>query len=166
MVQKPCNFSSLLAVTSCISRHIWIKCNFLYNLCIWCQIFLFFLPASISYERAATATKTSLEKWIRSASIFIARIPSRLIRQMLQFLLESNSKRLYQTSCRKRKRNLLSCVPILERKKNRSFVERYGHAFKRTEICTMTTLNQKKAVESGSSSKHASILLIHGLRPH
>ena len=30
-----------------------------------------------------TATKTSLKKWIRAASNFIALIPSRLIRQML-----------------------------------------------------------------------------------
>ena len=31
----------------------------------------------------ATATKTSIQKWIRAASNFIALIPSRLIRQML-----------------------------------------------------------------------------------
>ena len=30
-----------------------------------------------------TATKTSLKKWIRAASNFIALIPSRLIRQIL-----------------------------------------------------------------------------------
>ena len=33
-----------------------------------------------------TATKTSLKKWIRAASNFIALIPSRLIRQMLEYL--------------------------------------------------------------------------------
>ena len=66
----------------------------------------------------------------------------------------------------KKKKLVVLCSHPREKKQTRSFVERYGHAFKRTEICTMTTLNQKKAVESGSSSKHASILLIHGLRPH
>ena len=33
-----------------------------------------------------TATKTSLKKWIRAASNFIALIPSQLIRQMLENL--------------------------------------------------------------------------------
>ena len=66
----------------------------------------------------------------------------------------------------KKKKVVVLCSYPREGKKIRSFVERYGHAFKHTEICIMTTLHQKKAVESGSSSKHASILLIHGLRPH
>ena len=66
----------------------------------------------------------------------------------------------------KKKKLVVLCSHPREEKKNRSFVERYGHAFKRTEICTMTTLHQKQAVESGSSSKHPSILLILGLRPH
>ena len=33
-----------------------------------------------------TATKTSLKKWIRAASNFIALIPSRSIRQMLEYV--------------------------------------------------------------------------------
>ena len=86
---------------------------------------------------------------------------------MLQFLVELNSKRLYQKFMQEKKKKLVVlCSHPWEEKKNSSFVDKYGHAFKRTEICTMTTLHQKKAVESGSSSKHASILLIHGLRPH
>ena len=46
----------------------------------------------------ATATKTSLTKWIRAASNFIALIPSRLIHQMLANVLELNSKGLHQSS--------------------------------------------------------------------
>ena len=46
----------------------------------------------------ATATKTSLKKWIHAASNFIALIPSRLINQMLADCLELNSKGLYQSS--------------------------------------------------------------------
>ena len=46
----------------------------------------------------ATATKTSLEKWIRAASNFIALTSSLLIRQMLANVLELNSKGLYQSS--------------------------------------------------------------------
>ena len=46
----------------------------------------------------ATATKTSLKKWIRAASNFIALIPYRLIRQFWPIFLELNSKRLYQSS--------------------------------------------------------------------
>ena len=42
----------------------------------------------------ATATKTSLKKWIRAASNFIALIPSRLIRQMLAYFF--GVERLYQ----------------------------------------------------------------------
>ena len=38
-----------------------------------------------------TATKTSLKKWIRAASNFIALIPSRLIRQMLEYLFAVES---------------------------------------------------------------------------
>ena len=46
----------------------------------------------------ATATKTSLKKWICAASNFIALIPSRLIRQ----ILELSSKGLYQSSGKKK----------------------------------------------------------------
>ena len=35
-----------------------------------------------------TATKTSLKKWIHTASNFVALIPSRLIRQMLTNIVE------------------------------------------------------------------------------
>ena len=35
-----------------------------------------------------TATKTSLKKWIHTASNFVALIPSRLIRQMLANFVE------------------------------------------------------------------------------
>ena len=35
-----------------------------------------------------TATKTSLKKWIHTASNFVALIPSRLIRQMLANIVE------------------------------------------------------------------------------
>ena len=47
----------------------------------------------------ATATKTSLKKKIRAASNFIALIPTRFIRHMLEiFVLELNSKGLYYSS--------------------------------------------------------------------
>ena len=46
----------------------------------------------------ATATKTSLKKWIHGASNFIALIPSRLIHQMLANCLKLNSKGQYQSS--------------------------------------------------------------------
>ena len=45
-----------------------------------------------------TATKTSLKKWISTASDVILLIPSRLIRQILTNSLELNSKGLYQSS--------------------------------------------------------------------
>ena len=46
----------------------------------------------------ATATKTSLKKWIRAAWNFIALIPSRSIRQMLAKFLDLSSKGMYQSS--------------------------------------------------------------------
>ena len=46
----------------------------------------------------ATTTETSLKKWSRAASNFIALNPPRSIRQMLEIFLELNSKRLYQSS--------------------------------------------------------------------
>ena len=45
-----------------------------------------------------TATKTSLKKWISTASDIILLIPSRLIRQILTNSLKLNSKVLYQSS--------------------------------------------------------------------
>ena len=51
----------------------------------------------------ATATKTSLKKWICAASNFIALIPSRLIRQMLANFLEL--------------RILKDCIKVQEKKK-------------------------------------------------
>ena len=44
------------------------------------------------------ATKTSLKKWSRATSNFIALIPSRSTRQMLAVFLELNSTTLYQSS--------------------------------------------------------------------
>ena len=49
-------------------------------------------------RRRRLRTKTSLKKWIRAASNFMALIPSRLIRQMLSKGLDLNSKGLYQSS--------------------------------------------------------------------
>ena len=58
----------------------------------------------------ATATKTSLKKWIRAASNFIALFPSRLIRQMLaNFFSELNSKGLHQSSGKEKE----SCCLLL-----------------------------------------------------
>ena len=54
-------------------------------------------------RRRRLRTKTSLKKWIRAASNFVALIPSRLIRQMLAKGLELNSKGLYHSSGKKRK---------------------------------------------------------------
>ena len=39
-------------------------------------------------KTTVTATKTSLKKWIRTASNFVALIPSRLIRQILANFVE------------------------------------------------------------------------------
>ena len=52
----------------------------------------------LKQQRRRRATKTSLKNWMRAASNFIALILSRLIRQMLAFFLELNSKELYQSS--------------------------------------------------------------------
>ena len=46
----------------------------------------------------ATATKTSLERWIRAASNLIALIPSRSNRKIFATFVELNSKRLYRSS--------------------------------------------------------------------
>ena len=51
-----------------------------------------------SATTTATATRTSLQKWIRVTSNVSALIPSRLIRQMLAIFLELNSNGLYQSS--------------------------------------------------------------------
>ena len=68
--------------------------------------------------------KASLKKWIRAASNFIALIPSRSIRQMLTFfVLELNSKRLYRSSGKK-KRKSSSCVHVLHKTWHQVFSRR------------------------------------------
>ena len=57
------------------------------------------IETSGNFTATATATKTSLGKWIRAASKFIALIiTSRSVRQMLANFLELNSKGLNRSS--------------------------------------------------------------------
>ena len=70
----------------------------------------------------ATATKTSrtLKKRIRVTSNFIARIPSRVIRQMRANVFGVEFLRTV-SKFRKRKRKLSSCVPALNKREIRHF---------------------------------------------
>ena len=63
----------------------------------------------------ATATKTSLKKWICAASNFIALIPSRLIVWMLAIFFEADSKGLYQSSAKEKE----SCCLVFQSSTNR-----------------------------------------------
>ena len=56
----------------------------------------------------ATATKTSLTKWIHAASNFIALIPSRSVRQILAFFFFGVEFYITVAKFRKRKRKSLS----------------------------------------------------------
>ena len=78
------------------------------------------LPSLLSTQKGvqatttATTTKTSLKKWIRAASNFIALIPSRLICHMGANFFGVEFWRTV-SKFRKRKRKLLSCVPVLDK---------------------------------------------------
>ena len=68
----------------------------------------------------ATASKTSLKKWICAASNFIALIPSRLILRMLANFLEADSKGLHQSSA-KEKESCCFVFPSLTSREIRHF---------------------------------------------
>ena len=72
------------------------------------------LPGDKTCQLQLPTTKTSLLKWIRAASNFIALSPSRSIRQFLAkcFGVEFQST---VSKFRKRKRKLLPCVPGLDK---------------------------------------------------
>ena len=63
----------------------------------------------------ATATKTSLKKYVRSASNFHALFPPCSIRQIWRFFLELNSNRLYQSSGKEKEGRCLAFTPSTER---------------------------------------------------
>ena len=63
----------------------------------------------------ATARKTSLKKYVRSASNFHALFPSCSIRQIWRFFLELNSNRLYQSSGKEKEGRCLAFTPSTER---------------------------------------------------
>ena len=71
-------------------------------------------------QTTTTSTKTSLKKRIRAASNFIALIPSLLIRQMLANFYGVEFYRIV-SKFRKRKRKLLFCVPVLEKREIRHY---------------------------------------------
>ena len=72
------------------------------------------LPGDKTCPLQLPTTKTSLLKWIRAASNFIALIPSRSIRQFLAKCFGVEFQRTV-SKFRKRKRKLLSCVPGLDK---------------------------------------------------
>ena len=78
----------------------WLNCNLVIQ--------------SSSRHVTAMSTKTSLKKWIRAASNFIALISSRLIRQMLAIRKDCIKVHV-------KKKNCFSVFPSLTKRENRYF---------------------------------------------
>ena len=68
-----------------------------------------------SATMTATASKTSVKKWICAASNFITLIPSRLIVWMLAIFFEADSKGLHQSSAKEKE----SCCLVFPSSTNR-----------------------------------------------
>ena len=67
------------------------------------------------FAKCIPRPKTSLKKYVRSASNFNALLPSSSIRQIWRFFLELNSNRLYQSSGKEKEGRCLAFTPSTER---------------------------------------------------
>ena len=67
------------------------------------------------FAKCIPRPKTSLKKYVRSASNFNALLPSCSIRQIWRFFLELNSNRLYQSSGKEKEGRCLAFTPSTER---------------------------------------------------
>ena len=119
-----------------------------------------FWGAQATTTATATATKTSLKKWIRAGSNSMAHIPSRLIRQMLPNFSGVEFLRTV-SKCRKRKRKLLSCVPVLDKTWNEALsccsraVTNKPIAFLLLSLPSVPSLCRREAGEKEKRNKKA-----------
>ena len=89
----------------------------------------------------ATATKTSLKKYVRSASNFHVLFPSCSIRQIWRFFLELNSNRLlYQSSGKEKEGRCLAFTPSTEREIRQFHVVAVQRWQENVQMCLLNPL--------------------------